>query len=396
MSIVMKSFKAHTLFFGSRRAVIMMLSYALLVLLTPPLQAMEVILEEGVDSNPFELSDPTYASGYTRLSLEHKGKRDLANRRSLQYSAAWRSQWYDADASDADKHRLDGRLRWINRFKIGERSANLLITGDVRVDRRTYYSQIQRGVATTSRGDSLADRFNYNSAQVAAEFIYRFSARKSLGLYGYLGQRDYVQDYQSLSLESLDYQEMSVQPTLRYKSGKGLYLRAFIYWRDRNYRALLNDNVEGRNLDDSLLVYHFDGYGLLMQQKMSEKLTLQAYLNGYKARDNAEGYRDLDYQKLKLSAKYTASGERSLEMSGNCYSRDYLLDSARPPESETGNSGRLRDGCYLEAHYRAPLMALGEKTLFWQVKASSEYEDNSDDYLSYEKSTLALSLGYRF
>jgi len=396
MKTVMELLDKQVFSVSPQRAAMLALSCTVLVSLTAPLQAIEATLEAGLDSNPFELSEPAAPSRYTLLTIEHKGERDLANKRSLQYGAGWRSQLYDDDASDGDSHRLEGRLRWINHYKIGERSANLLITGDVRADRRTYYSQIQRGVATTSRGDSLAERFDYNSAQMAAEFIYRFNGRQSLGLYGYFGQRNYVEDYQLLSLESLDYQEVSLQPTLRYKSGNGLYLRAFVYWRERAYKALLNDNVEGRNLDSSLLMYHFYGYGLLLQKKVSEQLTLRAYFNGYQARDNAEGYRDLDYQKLKLSLKYAASGERSLEISGNCYRRDYLLDSARPPESETGSSGRLREGCYLEARYRAPLMLVGEETLFWQVKASIENEDNSDDYLSYEKSTLALGLGYQF
>jgi|GEM_PF-1459421 len=376
-------------------AAMLALSCSLLFSLSSPLSALEATLEEGMDSNPFKLSDPTDLSRYTRLAIEHKGKHDLANKRSLRYSAAWRSKWYEADASDADKHQLDGRLRWINRFKIGGRSANLLITGDVRMDRRTYYSQIQRGVASTSGGDSLAERFDYNSARVAAEFIYRFEGGRSLAVYAYSSQRDYVEDYDGLGLESLDYTENGVQPTFRYKSG-GLYLRAFVYSRERCYDELLNDDLLGVNIEQSPVSYHFNGYGVLLKKSLSEKMSFKAYLSGYHARDDAEGYRDLNYQKLDLLMTYTLSGQRMLEVGGHCSSRDYLIDSARPPESETGNAGRLRETCGIRVSYEGPLTQVEGRPLNWRLRMSHEFEDNSDNYLSYTRSMVSLGLNYSF
>jgi len=368
---------------------------ALCLLLSTACYSVDLSLDKGVDSNPFKLSDPTESSRYTHLKISEKGTRSLAGKQRLQYSANWFSKWYEAKSDAADRHRLDGRLRWINAFKIGERRANLLITGDVRAERRSYYSQIQRQLATTSRGDSLANRFDYNSARIAAEFIYRFEGGRSLGLYAYSSQHDYIEDYDDLGLESLDYMETGVQPTFRYKNGS-VYLRAFLYSRDRRYEELLNDDALGVNIDQSTVNYHFNGYGVLMKKALSEKLSFKAYLSGYQARDNEEGYRDLNYKKIDLSIDYTLSGQRMLVMGGYCASRDYLLDSARPPESETGNTGRLREGCAMNVSYEALLTQLDDRPLNWQFRISHEFEDNSDDYLSYKRTMLSLALNYSF
>ncbi len=358
--------------------------------------AMEATLELGYDSNPYKISSPPNGAQFTRASADHKGERILEDSKKLQYSLSVASELYGSGESDADNHRFDGRLRWVNRFKIGERSANFMLTGDWRSERKTYFSQTQRQVATTSQGDSLADRFDYDSAKLAGELIYRFDKRRSLSLYSYIARRQYVEGYSDLDLEQLDYNEVNIQPTIRYKSESGLYVRGFVYHKVRYYDDLLNDNLEGRNIDDSTVEYQMDGYGLLVKYPVTPKFDISVYASGYFARDNSQGYRDMDYQKLSMDFVWQLSHGAELSWQANMYSRDYLEDSAQPPESETGNAGRLREGTYSEVKYSRPLSLVKDYGMRWHIRVINQWEDNSDDYLSYERHLVGVGIYNQF
>lgn len=366
------------------------------LLAAPTAHSLDATLEKGYDSNPHKLSAPPYGASYTGLQLSHDGKRRLANKSSFSYRFNVDGKWYEGKAQAADRLRADARLRWANRFKIGDKTANLLLTADLRSDSSNYFSQLQRQIATTSRGDSLEDRFNYDSAKLAAEMIYRFDRQKSLSLHSYVTQRNYRQDYQQLAIESLDFTEYNLQPTFRYKSNTGFYLRPFVYLRYRHYDQLLNDDSNGRNIAGSTLVYRMFGYGVVASHRISDNLSVKAYVNGYWARDNALGYRDLDYHKWELGIDYKLQGDSHITVKSICYSKDYLQDSARVIEAETGDAGRKRTGCHLEGVYRQPLdIGLGDN-LKWQLKATNAREDNSEQALSYRRSTVSLGVHYSF
>jgi len=358
--------------------------------------ALEIDAVAGYDSNPYKLSTPHTESTYTLVKINHSGKQKYPDKAELQYSLGITNQFYESNSSDADTHRLNARVRWIERFKIGNKSASLLSTADIRMERRTYFSQTQRKVAETSKGDSLADRFDYDSVKLATEFTYRFDKYKSLSMFSYLYFRNYVEDYEDLGLESLDYTEFGLQPTFRYKTEDDFYARAFLFLRLRDYDDLQDDDENGKNIEGSYLDYEFTGFGLLLQKPISDKIQLKLYTNGYQARDKASGYRDLNYRKTELSLTYNVEDRQTLKLSGNCYCRDYLMNSARPPESETGDAGRKRDGCFAELSYTEPLDIWKKDKLSWQAKATTGHEKNSDDALNYYRSTFEIGLGYQF
>lgn len=371
------------------------------LMLTTPLMmaamltsATELVVELGYDSNPHKISSPDSGAQFTRTELKHMGEKLMENQQSLKYNLRVDSHFYQGGNTAADNHRLDARLRWANRFKIGKRTANFLVTGDALSIRKTYFSQTQRQVAETSSGDSLEDRFNYDSLKLAGELIYRFDRKKSVSLHSYVNRRDYLQDYDDLNMESLDYTEVNLQPSFRYKTGSGSYVRAFVYHKVRYYDELMNDNLDGRNIDDHEVELTMQGYGLLYKRSISKQFDIQLYLNGYFGRDNADGYRDLNYQKLEFSGNYTFHSGAQLSWRTNVYSLDYLEDSARPPESETGDSGRLRQGRFSEVKYSRPVPLNNDNSMYWSLWVINQWEDNSDDYFSYKRQLFGFGFSY--
>ena len=358
--------------------------------------ALEIKTSGGYDTNPFELSGQVDGGLFTDINISHAGTKKVLEKSELRYNAKLNNRLYEKTFEDADTHRLDLRGRFVHRFKIGERSANFLLTGDWRSDRRTYFSQSQRALATTG-GNSISDRFDYDTAKLAAELIYRLDKKHSISLYSYLSGRNYLEDYDDIGLESLDYYEYSFQPTYRYKNNElGLRGRAFVYYRYRLYEDLLEDDATGANIAGDKLRYDFYGYGVTTTKSITEKLSINAYANGYFARDDSSGFRDFDYHQLRLGLDYQISDARKLSAQGSCYIRDFLLDVASPVESETGAAGRLRKGCKAEAEYSAPFIKLNNEQLRWQAKVGTEVESNSAQNLSFDKFYAMFSISYEF
>lgn len=358
--------------------------------------ALEIKASGGFDTNPFELSGQVDGGLFTDIELTYAGTKKVLEKSELRYNAALTNRLYEKAFEDADTHRLDLRGRFVHRFKIGERSANLLVTADWRSDRRTYFSQSQRALAT-SGGNSITDRFDYDTGKLAAELIYRLNKKHSISLYSYLSGRNYLEDYEEMGLESLDYYEYSLQPSYRYKNKElGLRGRAFVYYRHRLYEDLLEDDATGTNIADDKLRYSFYGYGVTATKSITEKLSVNAYANGYFARDDSSGFRDFDYHSLRLGLDYQITDQRKLSAQGSCYIRDFLLDVASPVESETGYAGRLRKGCKAEAEYSAPFIKLNNEQLRWQAKIGTEIESNSAQNLSFDKFYTLFSISYEF
>ncbi len=333
---------------------------------------------------------------FTNLLVSHKGKKNVSEKSEFQYRANLSSRFYEKAFEDADNHKINLFGRFVHRFMIGERSADLLVTGDWRSDRRTYFSQSQRALAT-SRGNSISDRFDNDTAKLSAELIYRLDRKHSIALYSSLSGRNYLEDYEEIGLESLDNYEYSFQPTYRYKNNEtGLRGRAFVYYRNQLYEDLLEDDALGTNIADNKLRYSFYGYGVIATKSVTERLSINAYANGYFARDDSSGFRDFDFHQLRLGLDYQISDVRKLSAQGSCYIRDFLLDVASPVESETGAAGRLRKGCKAEAEYSAPFIKLNNEQLRWQAKIGTEVETNSAQNLSFDKFYALFSISYEF
>lgn len=355
-------------------------------------QGMQLKGDVGYDSNPFEQANPDGGDSYTAWQLSHRGEHHFSKAQRLQYSTLVEGRVYDS-LKDADHYQMKARLRWVNRFRLGEKTANLMVTGDLRSERQTYFSVSQNQVAETSAGDSLSDRFSYDSGKLSMELVYRFTRRASLSLYSYVAHRNYLEDYQDFGLESLDYDEYNLQPTFRYKSEKGVYFRLFFYHKQRHYHELKNDAMNGRNMA-SVLQYDFDGVGMSLNYPIDRRWSVNVYLHGYNARDNGEGYRDLNYRKGELKLSYTNAELSHWSLKSECYRRDYLEDSYRPPESETGDTGRLRQGCEFSLAFEQPLWMFDGTT--WSAKATHHFEDNSDDAFNFQRETLSLGATYVF
>ncbi len=357
--------------------------------------ALEIKAGAGYDTNPFELSGQNDGGLFTDLDINHAGKLSLQKKSELQYNASLSGRLYESEFEDADYYKLDLRGRYVKRLKVGERTANFLLTADWKSDRRTYFSQSQRALAT-SRGNSISDRFDYDSPKLAAEFIYRLNKVHSLSMYSYVSSRNYLEDYEDIGLEALDYYEYSFQPTYRYKNENGLSARAFVYYRKRMYEDLLEDDITGANIIGDKLRYDFYGYGVTVTSPLTEKLNINAYANGYFIRDDAAGFRDFDFHQLRIGLDYQIKENQKISAQGSCYIRDFLLDVAAPVESETGYAGRLRKGCKAEAVYSAPFIMLETEKLLWHAKLGSEVESNSAQNLSFDKFYALISISFEF
>jgi len=358
----------------------------------------------GYDSNPFKLSSPDTSQSeaeYKALTLKYQGDSYLSGKKkqgknsaskakkaNLLYRLKLNKRIYSHSRSAGDNFRLDGHLRWIERFKMAERKASLLVSADIRSERNTYYSQTQRQIAETSDGDLIDNRFSYDAAGVTAELVYYANKKKSWSLLTQFGQRSYVEDYRDIGLEALDFNEFRLQPSFRFKTDSGSSLRVFAYHKFRDYQGLQNESVD----DSSLVGYTLNGYGLVLSQSVTERLESSVYLSGYFARDNGAGLRDLNYHSVVINVNYQLDTGGELQFNSQAYQREYLNPGFSPAESEISVSGGQRNGLMAEVRLSKPLVWA---PLTGLVSLRKEQERNSTEGLSYQRYLIEVGLQFQ-
>ena len=353
--------------------------------------ATDLEIMHEYQSNPFRLSDSYTGSRLINTRLSHEESFELPKRREIQLSGEIDHEHF-LDVSEADNTfaRIRGRL--INRLKLGKRSASLLFTGDAGTKRYSYIDQRTGAPLATSRGQDIRERFAYNFFKPSAEFTYRWSRELSTGVFTAIERRDYVNDYDELGLEALDYTEITVQPTLRFKT-ENSYSRAFVYQRQRDYDDRMIDNLQGRNIAGTSLSLTLHGYGVSHRREMTENWTLEAYLSGYRITDNGVGYSDMNATNLSITSNHRFNQSRSLDLIGRCSVRNN--ENARFVDFEETEFGRERSGCQLTAGYEQPIRN-ENKRLRWRVEATHGWEDNSEALRSFDQWGISFGVNYRW
>lgn len=356
----------------------------------------------GYDSNPFKLSSLSQnaqttesanveGAAYTAFRLKYQGDNKTpksSKKGNFRYRVELQNNLYSGSKSAADSLSIKAHLSWIEGFKLGQRKGNIRVTTDLRRERNTYYSQTQRQIAETSSGDLIDDRFSFDGADVGAELTYYRDKKLSWSLLSKIGQRNYPHDYRDIGLESIDYREFRLQPGLRYRANSGLNTRLFLYQKFRHYSGLSNNPEK----DSALVEYSLMGYGMVLNKALSKNSDASLYLNGYFARDNGEGIRDLNYHQLSFKFNYQLGMGADFTVNAKAYQRAYLKAQSSPEESETGAAGPSRAGEHVEFVYSRPLLS---ESLKVSVSLRAEYERNTINLLGYQRQLMAVSLLYK-
>ncbi|MFT7220860.1 MAG: hypothetical protein ACI8Z1_002480 [Candidatus Azotimanducaceae bacterium] len=165
-----------------------------------------------------------------------------------------------------------------------------------------------------------------------------------MSLYVYTGERDYADDYASIGLESLDFSETGVQPSVRFKSRDGHYVKLMAYQKYRSYQGLLDDDLQGVNVSSSTVDLTLSGLGLLALRQLSEFSTLRVYLKGYKARDDFVGARDVGFWKADVTFEHQFQHRGLLVARATAFDRAYLNDVISRLYSEVRVPGEKKSG----------------------------------------------------
>jgi len=353
--------------------------------------ALELGVHSGYNDNPFKQETQAGGSSYTALNLSHKGR--TAGRSHLQYSFDIYGE--NHQASDADRLDANASVRWVAAGRLFDRSASLLFTADARSKRGTFVDQLTGDVARTSRDQAIGDRFSYNAVKLGVEGIYRFSRYKSMALYVYTGERNYVDDYASIGLEALDFSETGIQPSVRFKSTEGHYVKLMAYQKYRSYQGLLDDDLRGMNVSGSTVDYTLSGLGLLALRQLSESSTLRVYLQGYQARDDFVGARDMDFWKADITFEHQFQHQGVLVSRTSTFDRSYRNDVISRLDSEVRVPGKKQSGRTFSLMYKQPIQYFSEN-LTWFCKIESSKVNNSDSQRSYTTNTFQVGINYRW
>lgn len=367
------------------------LSITTLMGVTLTCQALELSVTTGYEDNPFSMHKAESGSSFAGLQTSHEGRTE--GRTHFRYSFGLDLQQHEDSKADSLNART--RIRWVKPISLFDRSASLLITGDAGAKRQDYVDQLTGQIALTRDGDQIDERYNYNYGKLSAEGILRFDRYKSVAIYAYAEKRNYTNDYESLDLESLDYQESGIQPSFRWKSRHGSYLRAMAFIRHRDYLGLLDDDTTGSNVLGSTVDYQLKGVSLLLKHPLSTQLMATIYAVAYRARDNYVGTRDLDAWQLKSTVEYTFNNDARLALNLAASDRGYINDRAGRRNPEERIPGKEQRTYTASLNYERPLRAISEQL---HLSLSYEYQraDNSDEQRSFSSNRVLLGLRYQW
>lgn len=350
----------------------------------------EIGSELGFNTNPLALEQKPISDGYLKYWIQVKYEKKFNKTNKIQ--AKIKYELTDYFNVSADKQRLDYRLRYSKTFNINKFSNNLMVTHDFRSERQIHFNRINNIIAQTLAGDNLSARYDFDEPKLSLEWIFRLNKKSSLSLYGFVARRNYINDYKSIGLDSLDYFERGAQLSYRYKLKNDFNFRLFIYDKTRFYDSFLNGDVNGSAIPGSVLNYHFLGYGLVMNKYLSKNYLLGLYASGYLADDNAVAYRDMVFHSININLKKSISDGHYWKIDNTAYIKDFVLDSTRPIEVLKGNPGRIKIGLTFNFYHQN--YWIEDIVLYEKLSLSSER--NSIDLLSYSAVSVAIGVKYSF
>lgn len=353
-------------------------------------------LTAGYDTNPNRVSHAGEPAG-----MFSEQRLDATLRFAPERRAGWfldlraRQRLHESSVADADARSalvstgvdlkpVDGRRRSLS-LRLGARGATYETTFvDPETGRVFEYAPSGDPSAVPT---PLPERFDYRSGAAFADLRWRVKRRVRLSLDTSLEDRDYLEDYESAGLDSLDFRALSIEPGVLFRAGRIVTVHAALPTSRRDYDDRPALDSGGAPVAGTSREYRFQGLRLAFTVRPSKSLRLRADVRRTDRTDRYAGHYDsqADTVYLWLERSFGERAELELYVSRTRY--DY--DNAAVPDDPTGLARGGRFATMLSRYERALRPGL---RLFAEV--GSQSGDNHDPALSYDREWVQTGLQY--
>ena len=170
------------------------------------------------------------------------------------------------------------------------------------------------GEEATFGGESIKDRYDYDSQNYKAMISYRNQQRIKYKLEYQLRDKDY-EDFTDLGLSNFDYEHDRLRLSIDIPVSDSGRIVGRIGTTNREFKDKRADDLNGDDIPNTDLEYDYDSYELDYYYRPSKTFRFSALLDYVTRSDNAVGYADTTYQSLVLRGKYSLSDKETLETS---------------------------------------------------------------------------------
>lgn len=361
---------------------------ALLLVLANPLFAESKFMlgfSGAYDSNPTRASNADDGGMGAALKAEYQYGWAFARNYKLFFKGAGEMQQFEGGADNANNSKLgiDAGIRLKPKVAGKRLYAKLGIA--YKRDKHSYISHRTGDLATFS-GTSIGERYESDKMRLYSRLSYRVLAQLKLTLKSRFVVRDYLNDYENLGMERLDYQQWMVEPGLAYDLTKRLTLSLSAPIGERAYENRRAQDISGNAQAGTDLEYRYRDYKVKLDYDLNKFWGFSAgYLQSDRT-DGFEGYKDRIKKRPFLTVDYKPSDTAELELRLSLTDNDYSnLADENSDGADISNidSFRLRFSQHINDF---------EVT----VEARITRRDNMDAGLAYDRDHLLFELTRSF
>lgn len=329
----------------------------------------------GYDSNVFDLNqsigerDGMFTEVETAFRAEALATAGWTKKADIGATA----QLFESGMTDGNDQKYFVRARGNSNKKRDEHGWDWALK--VQMHELTYVSRFTGAVATDGLGNEIGDR--YDNLAVDFQGAWHFPGMKfgRLSVEASAVHKNYLEDYESLGLARLDYEEYGIGPG--YDIGEGdRNFRVALLYSQRQYRDRRVSDAAGNPVAGTKLVYDNYAVDARFRQKLTHRSVLE-FTGGYDIReDNGVGF--ADRTRWNVGAEWTwrpATDARlvvDLEWNSRVYDQQVVGDPTINDEAPD------KRGYELKVRYTRPFPWLKRGYLL-QAEAGSESYDNSSD-----------------
>jgi hypothetical protein len=355
-----------------------------------PADASEYRVVSGVDSNPYRLADPGNGQAiFNAVSADQDLSKYIGKNNRMFLDVSGDGVLYQGDYKDASEWAVRARVGFKSKHRSPEVfhfRTRLQVEGEL--ERDTYVER-STGTVATFGGEDIGDRFDTNTVR----FRSVIDAKPLSWLRSILDisaeRVNYVEDYASLGITELDYEQGTAVAELKFRLSEAVTLSMSTPVSVRRYL-----NREARDLDGNLIpgsgleyTYYGADAGLVFKPSRALRLSLKG---SYELReDNESGYYDRTRLTGAMNMSY-AFGQNSLRLRA-IYSSRELREDAPPAPTDPTQYGRTREG-YTTSFVYERRFGYQRLPTFIFLEARYRSYDNSDPIYAYDRGMAVVGI----
>lgn len=294
-----------------------------------------------------------------------------------------------SDDARADEFKGTTSLTHRSRFKLFGSKFKYKLSANYRFKDKTYVSK-RTGLVATNQGISIADRYDSEQTNYAAELLHQSSPIFEYGFKYQVRDKSY-ENYDAIGLSNFDHNHQRLELGFEYKaSDVGRFFMNGAS-KQREYVNKRGKDLDGLDIANTNLIYNYLTLNLGYIYRPNDDVRWR-YSYKYEERtDDISGYYNATSGHLSISAIHRISDYQYLRARVK-YSKFSLVNQLEIDQDTLEEDNHEKQGVSAKIGYEWVLATLYDTNLAVYVDLEHSNFENSDPLYTYERSKFGLGI----